>query len=293
MKYLFLISTLLLTSCHSSSKNRNINAPDKADTVKTYFPNGNTESITIYKNGKENGPYYGFYKDGNIRKKAYYKNGHLVDSSIFYHPNGKLGHIFYYDSLGDITGLSKIWYNNGNLRQLIVPEEGGIENGKSYYKSGQLRKSYSHKDNKKYGTWKYYTEDKEVYKEETYRNDSLMKDSSERVTIHNGDTVLQTGWVREYYHFGPRTSIKKETHYDNGVKHGYSVEYFESEDIKVISHYKDGLLSGKQFEYYNENNLKLMSDYKNGKKSGQWIYYDKEGNILKREKYRNDKLISN
>ena len=276
---------LVLISCHSSSQNLNENINDKVDSLRSYYPSGELESMVLSKNGIKNGFSFYYYKNGGIEYIAHYKNGYPTDSSMSYHSNGRLGNVVYYDSLGNHTGRYKIWYDNGNLRQLIEPQEIGIEDWQYYYKSGQLRKHYFYKDKKKYGTWKYYTESGEVYKQEIYLNDSLLKDPSEVFMINNKDTVIQKGWKREYYHLGPIINIKSETHYDEGNPNGYSVEYLESGAVKKMFNYKNGLLSGKQFEYYFDNNLKLISEYKKGRKVGEWIYYDEEGNIIKKISY--------
>jgi len=83
---------------------------------------GNIRNIFSYKDGKRNGKAYSFYKNGKLKKEGIY----LDDNPI---------------------GITKMYYENGNLMM-----ESKIVNGKNvyykdYYENGQLKQEVYYKEN--------------------------------------------------------------------------------------------------------------------------------------------------
>lgn len=81
-------------------------------------PSGIRVSIT-YIDGQWNGPYTECYPDGQIKRKAYHKDGYLYGLFQEWHPNGQLYHEVTYDTEYymhyDWTGENKVWCPNGHL----------------------------------------------------------------------------------------------------------------------------------------------------------------------------------
>lgn len=96
----------------------------------TYYKNGNKQSESRYKNGKLDDLWMRWYSDGNPEAKGYYKNG-----------------------MGD--GLWSNWYPNKNLKS-----EGHFKNGDKdgvwmeYYPNGDHKSEIHHKDGRMDGLWK-------------------------------------------------------------------------------------------------------------------------------------------
>jgi antitoxin component YwqK of YwqJK toxin-antitoxin module len=136
MRFLMLLFPLFLLGGRSSSKDKKANLR-VVDTTYEYYPTGQKWTTTIKVNGVSNGPYIALHKNGSIQTKGLYKNGHFVDSVIEFYPNGNINNLFVYDSLGNLNGFFRIWYDNGNLRQSgsnVMGKWNGLLS--MYYKSG-------------------------------------------------------------------------------------------------------------------------------------------------------------
>lgn len=88
MRYLVLYSLILLNAIiHFSCSSDQID-----DGVKTIYFEGTEKvrQIINYANGYKNGPVSEFYENGKFKARQFYINDTLADSSITYHPNGKI-----------------------------------------------------------------------------------------------------------------------------------------------------------------------------------------------------------
>jgi len=91
----------------------------------SYWKNGGSRSKGNYKNGKKEGRWVGFYENGQLNYKVLYKNGNK-DSSVSYHDNGQLwargafknnkreGDWVQYNEDGTLNGFRTGTYKNGN-----------------------------------------------------------------------------------------------------------------------------------------------------------------------------------
>ena len=126
MRYNFsLFSSLCLLFFSCSSKF------DGKNGIKTvYFPGSFIVEQTIaYKNGKRNGEFKEFYRNGTIKMQQFFVNDTLTDSSLAYYENGNLKFSQYlkngvregtwkkYNELGKV--VESVDYKNRILRQLI------------------------------------------------------------------------------------------------------------------------------------------------------------------------------
>ena len=93
-------------------------------------------SVTIFKNGVEEGPYVEYYLDGQKKMEATYIGGNLEGTATWYYPDGRInilgayqhavkhGKWTYYNADGSIKG-TETW-NLGKMtsqEQLIKPED--------------------------------------------------------------------------------------------------------------------------------------------------------------------------
>ena len=79
-----------------------------------YYPNGQVESATIYKNAKEDGKAYWYYPNGMIESIENYKNGKLEGTKIAYYDNGNKRQEWKYKN-DRLNGLAKIYNTKGEL----------------------------------------------------------------------------------------------------------------------------------------------------------------------------------
>lgn len=110
----------------------------------------------------------------------------------------------------------------------------------------------------KQGEWKFYTDDKILLYDITYKND------------------IKHGPCSKYY--SSNGIIREESNYYYGKKDGDYKGYYINGEIHAEGTYKDGKRSGAWIIYYKSSGeKKIEGTYINGKKDGVWIYYDVKG----------------
>lgn len=122
-KYFILSSVLLLLSCN------------KPIIEKEYYSSGELKSeITLNREGEREGFTFVYYQNGNLKDKALYKNGKIIDTVYGYNEDGTINNIEYYST----DSAYSILYKNGAIYQKgafqkYVPN-GWIEE----YKNGKI-----------------------------------------------------------------------------------------------------------------------------------------------------------
>ncbi len=141
------------------------------------------KETTYYKDGKKDGLYIKYYKNGNIEAQITYKNNEVYGLYEDYHDNGLLKSKTYliqnkrndkyeeYDIIGNpivisfydnelLNGLYKDYYENSNIIKSEIMYKNGELNGdyKTYYKNGNLERSTFFNENKYHGKYNTYYE---------------------------------------------------------------------------------------------------------------------------------------
>jgi antitoxin component YwqK of YwqJK toxin-antitoxin module len=139
-----------------------------------------------FNNGKKDGPWIGYHKNGQLFDKVDYKNGKQDGPYVGYHKNGQLWEKGDYRN-GKKEGLwVRYWatgqfMNKGNHK---IMNKGNYKNGKregpwvSYWDKGQLNYKGSFKNGKKEGPWVNYHPEGTVDKEftGTYKDGKKISD---------------------------------------------------------------------------------------------------------------------
>ena len=60
------------------------------DTLKVFYPGGNLQSLSFFKNGKLEGEVIQYYETGQVKEMMSYKNGKAHGKNIRYDKNGQL-----------------------------------------------------------------------------------------------------------------------------------------------------------------------------------------------------------
>jgi TonB family protein len=108
-------------------------------------------------------------------KTGRYENDKTDGEWKGYYPSGKTESIYNFN-LGKMTGLSRAWYENGNLKDSFNLDKGGNGYGLGYYEDGQKRYEGNFADGIKKGQWKYYYDVPGSHQSMLceFANDSLM-----------------------------------------------------------------------------------------------------------------------
>ncbi len=163
--------------------------------------------------------------------------------------------------------FKKLYYNKSYCTE-EVKMEGFIKNGlregiwklylnKSIFFIGRFNQG------KKEGLWTSYYIDEE--------GDSIITSKIEFIND------LYEGTSRFYYLNG---QLQKKINYQNGIKNGQEIEYFENDTNNVIyieelKEYSNGILNGKylNYKYNNPSDTSIYGIYSGGKKNSRFLFY--------------------
>lgn len=193
-----------------------------------------------------------YYTDGSVKVVGSYKNGVAEGIRREYAQDGKIKNAFFFEK-GNITGEG-------------IVDEKGLRQGfwKEYYDNGKLRSEGIYTNNVKTGDWKFYTENAIIKQVGKFNK--------------NG---FQTGEWKWYYENG---KIQKTENFENGVLQGLMEEYDEKEVLIAKGNYEEGNEDGSWF--FTTTNYRQEGTYSYGRRNGIWKhYYDNgqlkfEGNFL-------------
>ncbi|MEY8847628.1 hypothetical protein AB9K26_02370 [Psychroserpens sp. XS_ASV72] len=235
---------------------------------KLYFDKSQqVEIIYNVKDGKFEGDYKGYYKNGNLRIEGVYKNDQK-------------------------QGLWKEYDENGNIVYVYNINRGELDGeSKEYQPDGKIKKTEFFKNNLLHGESIVY-----FYDDETRRLKAKVFSNYIDGKL-NGVTKLI------YIDEDNNESVLSKTYYENDLKNGLAQEI--SEDTLIFANYYKGLLNGK-YRLYRDltkfifggiietdtTKLELIDkgQYKDGKKTGYWKHYTLTGAITEGN-YQNDLKI--
>lgn len=146
MRYLFFIPFLFIFSCNSA---------EESTTDETGNSETETEKISL--------------SDQIPETSVVTEETSLAGDYIENYPNGKLKMEGKLNVNGNRDGLWISYYENGTKWSESYYDDGSREgHSLSFFPSGQTRYIGEYKNDKKIGVWKFYDEDGELFKEETF-----------------------------------------------------------------------------------------------------------------------------
>ncbi len=119
--------------------------------VSQLYNSGNPQSVTEYKNGKQDGIQLSYYENRMVNEERYYVNGRKEGEHKGWWENGKQKFVYHFKN--DVfEGNVKMWNESGllfNDFNYVNGHEEGLQ--KSWFENGNLRANYVVKNNRKYG----------------------------------------------------------------------------------------------------------------------------------------------
>ncbi len=256
----------------------------------------------LYVNDKRTGKSYHYYRNGKVKKIIPFiddvKNGLAfefdVDSNIIvvtrYRNNEIILHeeINRYDKQGKKTGIWKVFYPNGTIKE------------EKEYINGQLN-----------GVFKIYNKDGFLINALQYENGELIEKTDDFTTDidvrekfdKNENLIFQGTYFNQkpigvHRYFDKKGNVIQSKTYDayhqlisegivqlDGKKQGTWIDYYPDGNIKAKGYYQNGIKSGKWIFYFPNGNIEQTGTYTNGKLSGHWKWYFKNGQLRKEEFY--------
>jgi antitoxin component YwqK of YwqJK toxin-antitoxin module len=275
-----------------STKGNLINGRPEGE-YSTYYRDGQLAKKENYKNGRAEGEYLIYFSNGHLEGKGNYKNGGKEGECLEYYNNGRLGERGNYKNEKDggeyVLGL---W----NANVIIIAENtmSMRENAEKKFRSGEVSKRENYNNGKQEGKQIEYFRNGEVRKIAYYKSGEFEGDSS---FFYSGQLqsirIKKNGFFDtksfSYYKSG---KIGGEVYCDHN-KLGYRLWYYDTGELKE----KITNLPKKDTEELQLEAEKLSFD-KNGKllergngkfrygaEEGEWILYYMNGQIKAKGNY--------
>jgi antitoxin component YwqK of YwqJK toxin-antitoxin module len=159
---------------------------------------------------------------------------------------------------GEIDGLARWWYENGNMEQTVEYRNGMLDGTTTrWYEHGILSARLTYKDNLKNGLSSEWDRSGKIILEETFRND----------TLH--------GPTRRYH---TNRKLKSEEYYDMGRYDGTWFYWNEYGVVVGEGIYEKGM--GVFKEWNNAGVMVRRSHYRDNVKNGLEVWWDDQGNKI-------------
>ena len=260
-----------------------------------YYKNGQIKVQGNNKDGKRDGEFKAFLRNGKSAGSVFYKDGKIIKSTLVnsmkdnasfslvtdinYNlnsneiitdefPNGLLKQYFIYNKNRLLDGESREYYEEGDIKSIShfknhIPDGVFI----SYYPNGNMEEKYAYVNGQANGECFSY-----------YENGKL----EERYFLKNGEI---DGEAFAYY---PSGKLEVKDFFKDGKKEGESIFYHENGNIKQKSTFKNGKREGDLFIYFPSGKIRQTEKYINGKIEGEVIEYYESGTIKEKAYFIND-----
>lgn len=204
--------------------------------------------------GRKQGPWEKAYpKSRALEYKGQFKDDKPVGTFYYYYPSNKLKSVVVHDPVT-------------NRSTAIVYHENGTVFAQGIYRN-QLKDS----------VWNYYGPSGRQSLQETYKDNKL----------HGLTTVFYVPEMAE----DKRLMKAKTTMYENGIKNGEVIEYFDDGIVKSKGKYLNGVLDGLFTINHPNGNKMILERYKKGERHGWCSTYDQVGKELGKKYYYYGQLL--
>ncbi|MEN8120201.1 MAG: hypothetical protein ABFS35_07635 [Bacteroidota bacterium] len=270
----------------------------KKQEVSYYYTNYELNGIGTMKNGVPVNSWEFFNSSGKFFSKGDFNaDGKRIGKWVWFHKNGKIKEILYYDK-GKLEGKNISYYKNGKTH-IETTYSNDLLNGnyKFYNKHGALVESKSFNNSELDGKYNSYYE--------------IGESTREYDVQYKGGVPI--GDVIQYFPDGKK---QFEVSYKEGEKHGKERRFYANGIMKSESDYVKGKFHGNYRyynknkvlieegsgienehtglwkEYYHDGKLKNEYTYKNGQIDGAYFEYAPNGKLYYEYTYRKDELIA-
>ena len=272
-----------------------------------YYKNGQIKIQGSYKEGKRDGEFKTFLKNGKSAGFIIYKDGKIIKSTLVKtmkdnasfspisyanydldtsysiggvdFPNKLLKRYRMYDKKGVLNGNSISYYEEGNI-QSIFPYKNNLIEGLviRYYENGNIKEEVNYKNNKMNGEAKSYDENgklngRTIFKddikleEDVYKENEILKN-----TFKNGELVKQDIC-------SPNGTLK-ERRILNGDEMEYST-FYPNGNVKQKILAKDKTIIKEQI-YARNGNIMSNSFFSDGKPVIELFEYYPDGKLFRK-----------
>ena len=228
-----------------------------------YYKNGQIKVQGNNKDGKRDGEFKAFLRNGKSAGSVFYKDGKIIKSTLVNSMRDNASFSLTTDINYNLNSNEIITdeFPNGLLKQYFIYNKNGLLDGESreYYEEGDIQSVSPFKNNIADGIFITYYQNGNIKVKNTYKNGN-----------EEGEGLF-------YYENG---QLEEKYFMKNGKLDGEAINYFEDGKIRNKSIFKDGVLLEE--EIYKDNEIR-KNTFKNGEIVQQDIY--SKNKILKAKKF--------
>jgi antitoxin component YwqK of YwqJK toxin-antitoxin module len=241
--------------------------------VITYFPNGDIESKSFYKNSLKNGTSIHYWEKEKIQSEENFDNDKITFSKYF----DKNDSTKIISSINDGCGTKAI-FKNGLLHKLEEYKNGSQEGFIKVFKNNQLSQKYYNKNNKKNGLDTTYFLNHELDEPTNQGSKNYPK-----LEISYKDDAIH-GIVKTYYQ---NSKLESQKEFCQNILNGSSCAWFLDGSLMFLEEYEKGKLI--KAKYFKRSQKNPISSILNG--NGSAVLYDKDGVLINKITYVNGSAV--
>jgi len=217
-----------------------------------YYKNGQIKVQGSYKDGKRDGEFKAFLRNGKSAGSVFYKDGRLIKSTLVNSMKDNASFSLVTDKSYDLNLYEIITEESKNklLEGYLIFKKDGLFNGekREYYEEGEIKAITPFKNSLAEGTYISYYQNGNIKDKQNYKNG-------------NGE-----GEGLFYYENG---QLEEKYFMKNGKLDGEAINYFNDGKIRHKAIYKDGIILEEEVH---ENNEIQKNIFKNEEIVQQDIY---------------------
>ena len=280
-----------------------------------YYKNGQIKVQGNHKEGKRDGEFRVFLRNGKSAGSIFYKNGKIIKSTLVnsmkdnasfsiltdinYNlnsheiitdefPNKLLKQYFIFNKNGLLDGESREYYEEGDIKS-ISPFKNNVADGVfiSYYQNGNIKEKHIYKNGNKEGEGIFYYENGKLEEKYFMKNGKL-----------DGEAInyFEDGKIRNKSIFKDGVLLEEEIYKDNEIRKN---TFKNGEIVQQDIYSKNKILKAKKFLLEN-GKMKIISYYENGNKQeeifvmnelfdGDAFAYYPSGKLKEKDFFKNGK----
>jgi len=280
-----------------------------------YYKNGQVKVQGNHKEGKRDGEFKAFLRNGKSAGSVFYKDGKIIKSTLVnsmkdnasfslvtdinYNlnsheivtdefPNQLLKQYFIFNKNELLDGESREYYEEGDIKS-VSPFKNNIPDGVfiSYYQNGNIKEKHTYKNGNEEGEGLFYYENGQLEEKYFMKNGKLDGEAT---------VYFEDGKIRNKSIFKDGVKLEEETYKDDGIRKN---TFKNGEIVQQDIYSKNKKLKAKKF-FLENGKTKIISYYENGNKQeevfainelfdGEALVYYPSGKLKEKDFFKNGK----
>ena len=280
-----------------------------------YYKNGQIKVQGSYNEGKRDGEFKAFLRNGKSAGSVFYKDGKIIKSTLVKamkdnasfslvtdinyslnsheivtdeFPNQLLKQYFIFNKNGLLDGESREYYEEGDIKSVSLFKN-NVADGIfiSYYQNGNIKEKHTYKNGNEEGEGLFYYENAKLEEKYFMKNGKLEGEST---------AYFEDGKIRNKSIFKDGVKLEEETYKDDEIRKN---TFKNGEIVQQDIYSKNKKLKAKKF-FLGNGKTKIISYYENGNKQeevfvinelfdGEAFTYYPSGKIENKSFFKNGK----